>query len=786
MEKQTIFRAGIKRHKGSLFGIALLLFLTTLSLCTVMTVYLRGSAHIRSELRQIGFGELTAWVSGVPDIEELAENIDRQDGIEDVTAQVLVFSEYEGNGVESDSEGQIFPWYREAGRYKFFKNDLSGYQDAPEEIGAGEVYVSPSMVSVLDVKIGDTITFPIARNGQDARLTVSGYYEDPIMGSSMIGMKGFLVSPTTYGQILEMIDTAGIDALARAGAMLHIQIESESGLTVSEINRSINENTSLSQYTEFIHSADAIESFMGILQNAFCGLLAAFALILMGVTFVALGHSISGMIDRDWKNLGILKTIGMTGRQLVQIQAAQYLAGVAISILLGMAVTVPAAGIINRMIITTSGIWIPSGIAIFPCIGVVAGLLTLFTVFIVIRLKPIHTISPMGAIRGEIKEQGQRDRQEGKAFPISAKGLFFSLALRQVRYGKRRYVSACMVAALLVFFASLSGRMNDWLGPDGKGMMDAFNPADLDIGIQVLGELGQEEMEQTVRNYSDITDSYMLAMPDVSVDGTNYTANVITEPERFHISRGQTSRNANEVVLTETVASDLHVDIGDSVTIRGDMGMKEFTVTGIYHCANDMGANLGMSREGYLSIGSDDPRIWCHHYFLSDPSAKPVITEMLENRYGGDVHVHENTWPGLAGIIGAMHILLLLMYGISAVFICIVTVMTGSGILETEQKDLAIYKSIGCSVHMLRFSFAIRFGIVAFIGAVFGTVLAGFLTDPAVSAVMRLAGISNFSSSPSPANIFVPGIVVLLLFLAFAYMAAGKIKKDDMSVLIAD
>lgn len=199
MEKQIIFWAGIKKHKGSLFGIAVLLFLTTLSLCTVLTVYLRGSDYIRCKLHQIGFGELTAWVSGVPDVEELAENIGKQDSIEEVTVQELVFSEYEGNGVESDSEGQLFPWYWDDGTYNFFKNDLSGYQDAPKGIGTGEVYVSPSMVSVLDAKIGDTITFPIARNGQNVELTVSGYYEDPIMGSSMIGMKGFLVSHVLYG-----------------------------------------------------------------------------------------------------------------------------------------------------------------------------------------------------------------------------------------------------------------------------------------------------------------------------------------------------------------------------------------------------------------------------------------------------------------------------------------------------------------------------------------------------------------------------------------------------------
>ncbi len=42
----------------------------------------------------------------------------------------------------------------------------------------------------------------------------------------------------------------------------------------------------------------------------------------------------------------------------------------------------------------------------------------------------------------------------------------------------------------------------------------------------------------------------MLAMPGVSVNGANYTANVITEPERFHILQGCTCINDNEVVLT--------------------------------------------------------------------------------------------------------------------------------------------------------------------------------------------------------------------------------------------
>ena len=773
LENRMIIRAGVKRNKGSFLGIGILLLLAALSLTAVLMTVLAGNSYIRDEMERAGFGDLTAWASDVPDIEFLMESIREQEGVESAEAQRLIFSEYEANGVESDSQGQMIPWTLSGSRYRFFQNNLSGYREAPEEIGEQEVYVSPSMKSMMDLEPGDMVTLSIARGGRTISLTVAGYYEDPFMGSSMIGMKGFLISEKTYEEIGSVIEETGMDALARDGFMIHIQ--AEDGITVSEVNRILVENTPLSMYTEFIHSADTMAGFMGILQNAFSAILAAFALVLFGVAMAVMGHSISGLVEQEWKNLGILKTMGYTGGRLTGLLTIQYVAAMGGGVILGMLLAVPAAGLISRMTVTTTGVLIPVHFPVLPCMGVFSILLLVPMSFCILRLRNIKRIAPMAAIRGEADILSV---SETKFFRngIRSGGLSFHLALRQVLTGRRRYAGACLVAVFLVFFASLAGRMNGWLGEDGKGMMDAFNPADLDLGVQVLGELGAEEMEQMVLSYTDITDSYLLAMPSVSVNGTNYTANVITEPERFHISRGQTSMGADQVVLTEALASDLGADVGDFVTIRGNKGSGEFMVSGIYHCANDMGANLGMSREGYLSIGEDDSRLWCYHYFLEDPSQKQAITEALEQTWGGDVHVHENSWPGLFGIISAMHMLILFLYGVSAAFICVVTGMAGTKILDAEQKDMGIYKSIGCSVRMLRFSFASRFGIVAAVGAVIGTLAAMGFTDPVVSTVMRLAGISNFASGNTPGSVLLPGSMVILLFFGFARLLSGRIR----------
>ena len=171
---------------------------------------------------------------------------------------------------------------------------------------------------------------------------------------------------------------------------------------------------------------------------------------------------------------------------------------------------------------------------------------------------------------------------------------------------------------------------------------------------------------------------------------------------------------------------------------------------------------------------------------LADSSQKEVIADALENTYGGDVHVHENTWPGLFGIISAMRALLLFMYALVIVFILIVTVMTSSKILSAEQRDLGIYKAIGFSSVSLQCTFSLRFAIVSFFGGLVGTVLSAVLTDPLVGSMMKLAGISNFSSNPGLFAAFLPMTVVIVLFTVFGWLSAVKIRKVPLAVLTVE
>lgn len=783
MEIKTLFKANLKSHRGTALGVFVLILLVSLSLATVLTVWNNSSRYVDSEMDRLGYGELTAWVSGLPEAAPLAEEISGLDEVESVGVQSLIFSEYEIGDQESDSEGQLITYDPAHYPYRFFADDLSGYRDAPTEILSGEVYVSASMASMFGVQAGDAITFPIARSGGDVAFTVAGFYEDPFMGSSMIGMKGFLICEQDHEEIAGMIEESGVDSLAREGFMLHISQISGSSLTVAQFNAYLNENTSLTSYVEFTHSKDSIAGFMLTLQNVFTSLLLAFVVILILASMAVLSHSIGSTIEQDYTNMGILKTMGFTSEKLRAIQLLQYLIITLCGMGLGLLLSIPAAGLICKMTVTTTGLLIPSALPIGICLLALAVSLILLMGFVWLRTGKIRRISPVSAIRGTWKKSQENKRTD---FPIQKKGLTCWLALRQLLSGKRRYMGACLVAVLLVFFASLIGRVDSWLGPNGEGLMDACNPADLHIAAQPMGETTIEQVEQTIESYTSITDSYDLAMPSVSVNGVDMTANVITQPERFHLLSGQTCRNSNEVVLTEFVAADLGVSVGDTVTLAGSLGSGEYVVSGIYQCANDMGMNIGMNREGYAQIGEDTPQIWCTHYFLSDPSLQPEIMQNLQDTYGGDVYLHENSWPGLFGILSAMQALMIFLYAMVILFVLVVTLLTAGKLLRAEQKDLSVYRTLGFSAGQLRRSFALRFGVISLLGSIMGTILSAFLTDPLVAMLMRMEGISNFSARPDIFTVVLPGIIVTVLFWLFAWFASGKIRKSPMTSLAAE
>ena len=750
MAIRTLCLAGMKRHRGTLIGLFALCLMAALCLLTALGTAWNGTRYESSEMNRLGYGSTTVWLSGCSNAAELAP-----DG---AVLQPLIFVGYRANGTHSDNEGQLLCYDSEQWPYKLISEN--GEADGTD-IAPGTIRVSPAMQSVYGLKIGDEITFELARDGSTAVFTVAGWFEDPFMGSSMIDMKSFLICQSDFDALTERLSGfSDFYRLGCTGFMAHL-LGSDAG--------------QLAQYAEFTYTADTLSGFMLMLQNIVAGFLAGFALLLFLVTLVVAGHSLTSAIEQDRKELGILRTVGLTGRELRRVQVLQYAAAILPGLALGAALSIAATALVSRLMLTSTGLRIPGGIPVLS--GLLPMLLTgaLLLSFVFWKTAAVARVTPMDAI---LQRQERRKRIRS---PLRARSLSLLLAVRQVLTGRKRYTAVLVIAAILVFFAGIVARMNVWLGPNGEGLMDAFSVADHDIGIQPTRPMDLEEAENVIASYAPILGKYEVAMQSVTVNGVSYTCNAVDQPERFHILTGRTCSASDEIVVTRFVAAELGISPGDTVSVNE----QSYTVTGTYQCANETGANIGMSREGYSRIGNVDAYIWCHHYILSGNNDNEAILRDLQDRYKTTAEIHTNSWSGLDGIVNAMHLLTAAMAAILAILVLVSVSLTASRLIRREEEDMAVLRTVGLSAGSLRCSFALRFGVAVLPGALLGTLLCCAAGDRVIAAILSLFGIGSFASRFSFIGFILPGLLVTVLFLLSAAACSGRIRKIEPARLLA-
>lgn len=778
----------MKSQKGSLIGIFMLVLIITASLCAVISVWSNSNDYEKERIEQAGYGDIAYWLSEIPNRDELAAQVEALEEVEKAEVQEMIaFHRYFVQGQTEGVAGSIhlLSWEDCGKNYQVYDEDMEGLQEMPEKLRDGEVYVSPSFCALYDVQTGDTLEL-LAKEGGTAKVfTIKGFFEDPVAGSAMMGMKQMLVTENDMQTLSGMLDEAGKYAQGERYNVFHLFRVKDSVLSDGEFQKIVNTGTDLAAEAGFSYSKETIMGFMLILYHIFAGFLLVFVMVLLVVAMLIIGHSISSGIEQNYMNMGILKAIGYTQHDLRVVWLLQYL----IVIVCGMGIGIPVSSFvvrkINRLTITVTGLFVPSDIPIGRSLLALGVILLVMMAFICMKTAKIGRITPIRAIRGGAEDVYFKSRFMA---PIRKRGLHFWLAYRQLVSGKKQYISACLVASLLVFFLSLTARMDAWLGPDGKGLMDSFSASRYDLGVKCTDEETAEEIEEILEERAGITDSYQFVMNRASVGQIEYLMNIISEPEYFNVLLGRSCLYQNEIVVTQSVADELRIGTGDTVAVAFGGKELDFIVSGIYQCANDMGENFGISKEGFERFLEPDAEkeSYYTYYLFQNAAMTEEIAEFLKETYGDGVFIDENTWSGVDIIILALSTLMVFMYFVTIVFVLITVTLTGSKILYKEQHDLGIYKSLGYESGKLRLAFSLRFVIVSAAGSAMGILMSAALTDMFAGAMLKMCGISRFTSHLSPFRMALPAMIVSALFFLFAWFAAGRVRKVEPGILIVE
>ncbi|MBE5944989.1 MAG: FtsX-like permease family protein [Lachnospiraceae bacterium] len=792
----TVIKGNIRKNKGSYISVAILMFVVSIALTTAFSVIFNTNKRDAEQMDSVGLGNIMAAIdyeyNGQPIDEyyafcdELANKMLAVDGVESIDKiPTVIMNIVDVNGEDGNGSLFVYDYKSEYLTYNIYDENDKLLKDF--KLNEGEIIVPVSFKSLYNTEIGDAVTLELHGWEQEKEnyhtYKIAAYMEDPYMGSSVMGIKTLLLCDEDIASLCEKDFTKEGNAL-----ILSVHKNKESKLTDAELEAKLNQETSYAGYTWITLTKTQAYNYMTMITNIFVGILVAFIVMLVVATIIVLSHNISSSIEHDFVNLGILKAVGMTNTKIrISIMLGYLFAGL-VGVNIGVPVSIPFIAAINKLIRPVIGLYPESTPALLETIITLVVIFVIITVFIAIKLIKISRITPVSAING-----GRKDVHFSSLFklPISKKALGTSLAYRQLVSGKKQYIGAVLITAILTLFMVMISDMCIYFSDENK-VNDMFAPVEYDMYTYATQDSDWEEKladaETIIAKYTDYK-KFMYTSKYVLLNDTQIWCGINSEPEYIkNVYEGRTCTYDNEIVVTEYMTDNYGLEIGDKVTISLDGKSADYIVSGYYQCTNDVGKNITMSLEGYYRlVGEPEEGDRLNYvYDLEDDEAAEAIYEEITAKYSEEevYFGYDTDFSGDDVIIFALYGITILIYILSGIFIAITVVLVCSKIFAKEKQDYGIYKAIGFTSAKLRRQFAIRFVICACIGAIIGIICTLLFSDSLLSLILKMFGMYNFSSSLNIAAAIIPVVFMSLMYYLFSYIVSKKMKKVTPRILI--
>lgn len=790
MEIITILKANIRRQKGSFFGIFILMLIVSMALTAVLTISINSQKSDEEALEQAGFGDMLVLLNGSKETyEELIQQVEEHEEVEKVLITLALAGNFLNINGEKENNSVMMAGYDTSGlSYRIFNGEGTGYLEEPEVLKAGEMYVPISYMTLYGCEIGDKITLNM--EGESTAYTIKGFFEDPFMGSNMMGVKTILLSDGDLEKMLQSCREEKPGNSFSEAVMMNIFQKESSDLSYLRFQQELNKDTGVEGYAWLSLGKEQAIGYMLILVRIFSGSLLVFIALLLIITLIIMSHSIGSSIEMEYVNLGILKAVGVTQRKLKMIFMLQYLLGAALGAVVGIPMAIPVIRLVNRIMTPVVGILTPDALAMLPCLAALLGIIVFIVLFIWIKLRKLKTITPVQAISGGRESIYFSSRLE---MPIRKKGMSFWLAFRQLTSNGKQYISAGVITGLLVFFMIMMGHMSAWMGEDGGQFARIFDATEYDLWVHCYNDEIKEAVKETIESYSEIEESYQMQNTHLLLDGCQIMCVVCEKPEKIEsILEGRTCQYDNEILVTEFVAKELGLQIGDTVTVALNDEKTEYMISGIYQCANDMGSNFAMSKAGYeriaLSESTGEKSVNLGvAYCLADGEKAEEIAEKLSEVYGTRLSASGGSgFNGMDSIVAAVNALSVLVYVLAVIFALVVISLVCGKIFAKERQDYGIYKALGFTSGNLRLQFGLRFMMVSLLGSVLGVVLTVLFMNRCFELLLSYVGISKMETELVWLSVLAPVIMMAVVFFLFSYWKAGRIKRVQARILISE
>ncbi len=655
-----------------------------------------------------------------------------------------------------------------------------------ESVKSGEVYMTAGMAEDIGLEIGDKVT--VRLGGVSGVFTFAGGVRDAVLGSNGMSIRRYIISAGDFEKFISVESAEKF----YGGELVYIR--------TPDLEKMLSEIKPLIDSAIFTADRATIKASY-VFDMMVVGILLVVSLILVAVAFVILRFTIAFTLSEEFREIGVMKAIGIRNRKIRGLYLAKYVALSVTGAVTGLALSFPFGEMLMRL--SSKSILINNRNAAFAnvlCAVLMVGVVMLFCYGCTGK---VGKMSPIDAVRNG--QTGERFRKKsimslGRSKLPEAPFLALNdIVSSPKRFGIITFAFFLCLSLLLILSSTVSTMKSGTL-------TDAFGLADFDLSAECkVMEFMTEDGHKNLKEYfSDIEENLarngmparcMLEMMfKLPVSHGENESNIYiyqgtgTTADMYGYTEGTPPQSAGEAALTRLSANKLNANIGDTITIKTIDGDKELMITAIFQSMFNMGEGVRLHEDEEINYMQAMGAFFTQIKFTDAPDHKEIARRMekIQELYPefDDVRDRAECVSDMLKVTDTIDTVKRMVAVLTIILAALITVLMERSFIVKEQGEIALMKAIGIrngkiyAYHTLRFVFVGGMTVIA--AELFALPLTHLFIDP-IFKMMGMELAATYVISPFEMFLVFP-LVILTATTTSAFLTSlhtRKIKSLD-------
>lgn len=630
-----------------------------------------------------------------------------------------------------------------------------------ESVDKGCFYASSSFLQDIDIKEGDEVELTVG----DSHLTLKfmGQFKGALFAS------GKTVAPYL------ILNSADYDCLDEDEAT-HIMNCGQFCINTSEVD----EIRELAKNYDGVYVLTRKEcKSIYLYDMLFAYVLMVISIVLMFTAFVVLRFTIGFTISEEFREIGVMKAVGIDSGSIRSLYIVKYLAIAVTGTMIGYFCSVPLG---DMMLKTVSKNIVLGGES-----SALMGLLSSGLVVIVILLfcygctRRVNKLSPIDAVRNG--QTGERFRKRSLLRLGHSKlpqAIFFPA--NDVLSSPKQFSIITVVFTLCILLMTLMSNFE--LTLKSEKLLRFFDVPSSEAHIidsEIMGEvmIDQSAHKTIIADIEKLlADNGMPGKCTMTIsaqfetsheDKTESVTFRVMKGETndtFHVDEGSAPQKVDEIAVTAGTLDNLDAEIGDRVTAVINGKEYEFMITGTFSSFVNTTNAAFLYKDFDLGHQKASNVMGVQIHFDGSPDKEQInqniekLRSLLETDKVYSTPDYINNFTGMSDTLNATKKMMMV---ITVIVTALIVILMERSFLSKEKSEIALMKAVGISDSSIVAQHTLRFVIVSVIACIVSTAVLMPISNVMMNWIGNMIGdISGLQCDFDALEIFVvcPAILI--------------------------